>query len=306
MPFDAGMLAAVCREINGCAGARCEKIYGIGRDETIILLRLRGETKKLYINAGSSTPRIAFSTDAFDMPDVPPNFTMMLRKHLNGAIFDGAYQYGSERVVSLRFSARDEMGFACERKLIVEIMNKYSNIILCGDNDKILSASKVVDFTTSRLRQIIPGMKYELPPPQNKKDILAVTREELFRDASEALDLPADKFLIKAYTGFSPLLSRELAYRASGRTDAKVIDCDGGKLWQTVFDFQSVLRGEAPSEPTVIYDENGRPMDFSFTDILEYGEKYEKKYFLTPSEAIAEFIPRGDVLIASHVRDTIL
>lgn len=289
MPFDAGMLASVCREINGCTGARCEKIYGIGRDETIILLRLRGETKKLYINAGSSTPRIAFSTDAFDMPDVPPNFTMMLRKHLNGAIFDGAYQYGSERVVALRFSARDEMGFACERKLIVEIMNKYSNIILCGDGDKILSASRVVDFTTSRLRQVLPGMKYELPPPQNKKDILSVTREELFRDASEALDLPADKFLIKAYTGFSPLLSRELAYRASGGTDAKVIDCDGGKLWQAVFEFQSVLRGEADSEPTVIYDESGRPLDFSFTDILEYGEKYEKKRFDTPSEAIAEF-----------------
>lgn len=289
MPYDAGMLAAVCREINGHIGARCEKIYGIGRDETIILLRSRGETKKLYINAGSSTPRIAFSTDAFDMPDTPPNFTMMLRKHLNGAIFDGALQYGSERAVALKFATRDEMGFACERKLIVEIMNKYSNIILCGDVDKILAASRVVDFTTSRLRQILPGMKYELPPPQNKKDILSVDRDELFRDAADALDLPADKFLIKTYTGFSPLLSRELAYRASGHTDAKVIDCDGGRLWDAFSHVQAVLRGEEDSEPTVIYDENCRPMDFSFLDILEYGEKYEKKRFETPSEAIAEF-----------------
>ncbi len=289
MPYDAGMLAAVCREINGFTGARCEKIYGIGYDETIIILRSRGETKKLYINCGSSAPRIAFSSDAFEMPDVPPNFTMMLRKHLSGAIFDGAKQYGSERAVALRFFTRDEMGFACERKLIVEIMNKYSNIILCGDADRILAASRVVDFTTSRLRQVLPGMKYELPPPQNKKDILTVDRDGLFRDATDALDLPTDKFLIKTYTGFSPLLSRELALRASGKLDSRVSDCDGGKLWDAFSLVQAVLRGEADVTPTVIYDENARPMDFAFYDILEYGEKYEKKHFSTPSEAICEF-----------------
>ncbi len=289
MPYDAGILAAVCREINVMAGARCEKIYGIGRDETIIFLRAKGETKKLYINAGSSTPRLAFSTDSFDMPDTPPNFTMMLRKHLNGAFFVSAAQYGSERAAALTFATRDEMGFACERKLIVEIMNKYSNIILCGDNDKILSASRVVDFTTSRLRQILPGMKYELPPPQNKKDILTVDRDELFRDAADALDVPADKFLIRSYTGFSPLLSREVAYRASGYTDAKLYDCDGGKLWEAFSFVQQILRGEVDSVPTVIYDENGRPLDFSFLDILEYGDKYKKRHFDTPSEIISEF-----------------
>lgn len=296
MPYDAGMLAAVCRELHGYSGARCEKIYGIGRDETIILLRGRGESKKLYVNAGSSTPRIAFSTDSFDMPDTPTNFTMMLRKHLSGAIFSGARQYGSERAAALSFATRDEMGFACERKLIVEIMNKYSNIILCGDGDRILAASRVVDFTTSRLRQILPGMKYELPPPQNKRDILTIDRETLFRDASETLDMPADKFLIKSYTGFSPLLSREVAYRASGHTDAKLCDCDGGKLWEAFSFVQSVLRGEEDGEPTVIYDENERPLDFSFMDILEYGDKYKKIRFETPSEAISAFyVERGRI-----------
>ncbi len=289
MPYDAGMLAAVCREINTLEGARCEKIYGIGRDETLIILRGRGETKKLYINAGSSTPRICFSSDAFDTPDTPPNFCQMLRKHLNGAIFTGAVQFGSERAISLRFNTRDEMGFAAERSIIVEIMNKYSNIILCGDGEKILAASRVVDFTTSRLRQILPGMRYELPPAQNKKDIMAVERDELFSLAAENLDMPADKFLIKNYTGFSPLLSRELAYRASGATDSKLVDCDGGKLWEGFSFVQSVLRGETGGKPTVIYDENDRPLDFSFMDILEYGETYKKKHFETPSLAISEF-----------------
>lgn len=289
MPYDAGLLAAVCREINGMRGARCEKIYGIGRDETILILRGRGETKKLYINAGSSAPRLCFSNESFDTPDTPPNFCQMLRKHLNGAIFDGAVQFGSERAISLSFSSRDEMGFACERSIIIEIMNKYSNIILCGDGQKIIAATKVIDFSTSRLRQIIPGMKYELPPPQNKKDILDVTREELFRDAADALDLPADKFLIKNYTGFSPTLSREVAYRASGYTDAKLCDCDGAKLWGAFSYVQEVLRGEIDSEPTVIYDEEGKPFDFSFIDFLEYGDKYKKVRFDTPSEAICAY-----------------
>lgn len=298
MPYDAGMLAAVCREINGMSGARCEKIYGIGRDETIIILRGRGETKKLYINSGSSTPRICFSNDPFDTPDTPPNFCQMLRKHLNGAIFDKATQFGSERAVSLLFHTRDEMGFACERSVIVEIMNKYSNIILCGENEKIIAASKVIDFTTSRLRQILPGMKYETPPPQNKKDILNISREELFRDAAEALDVPADKFLIKNYTGFSPTLSRECAYRASGHTDAKLADCDGGKLWEAFSFVQGMLRcdEETTFSPTVIYDAENKPLDFAFWDILEYGEQYKKRYFDTPSEAIcAYYAERGRI-----------
>lgn len=289
MPYDAAVLAAVCREVNEMRGARCEKVYGLSNEEISVLLRGHGESRRLYINAGSSNPRMCIQSEESENPTTPPSFCMMLRKHLGGAVFMGAEQLGSERAVRLSFSTRDEMGFTCERYLIVEIMNKYSNIILCRDGDKIAGAARVVDFTTSRLRQVLPGMTYEPPPKQDKKDILDVDRDMLFRAAAEAGDVPTDKFLIRNFAGLSPLLCREIAYRASGAVDAPVFDCDGGRLWSAFSEVQEIIRTGEASGLTLVYDESGRPLEFGVLDILEYGEKYEKKHFESPSELIESF-----------------
>lgn len=289
MPYDAAMLAAVCREVNGMRGARCEKVYGLSNEEISVVLRGHGESRRLYINAGSSNPRMCLESDGGENPATPPSFCMMLRKHLGGAVFSGAEQFGSERAVRLSFSTRDEMGFPCERYLIVEIMNKYSNIILCRDGDKIVGAARVVDFTTSRLRQVLPGMTYETPPKQNKTDILDADRDVLFRAAVEAVDTPTDKFLLRNFAGLSPLLCREIAYRASGAVDAPVSDCDGGRLWNAFSEVREIIRGGETTGLTLVYDENGRPLEFGVIDILEYGDKYKKTHFDSPSKLIESF-----------------
>lgn len=289
MPYDAAMLAAVCREVNAMRGARCEKVYGLSNEEITVILRGHGESRRLYINAGSSNPRMCFETGATDNPTTPPSFCMMLRKHLGGAVFSGAEQFGSERAVRLTFGTRDEMGFPCERYLIVEIMNKYSNIILCREGDKIIGAARVVDFTTSRLRQVLPGMTYETPPKQDKADILDADRDVLFRAAIEAGDTPTDKFLIRSFAGLSPLLCREIAYRAAGATDAPVSCCDGGTLWDAFSCVRNIIKDGDASKLTLVYDEGGRPLEFGTVDILEYGEGYKKAFFDSPSALIEAF-----------------
>ncbi len=296
MPYDAAVMAAVCREINEMRGARCEKIYGLSGEEISVILRGHGGSRRLYINAGASSPRMCFSSDAADNPATPPNFVMMLRKHLSGAVFDGAYMMGSERAVRLTFDTRDEMGFSCKRYLIVEIMNKYSNMILCREEDRIIGASRAVDFTTSRLRQVLPGMIYETPPKQDKTDILDADRDTLFRAAVEAGDTPADKFLIRGFSGLSPLLCREIAYRAGGSADAPTCECDGGALWDAFSRVrETILTGEA-RELSLVRDAAGRPFEFGAVDIVEYGDAYDKKTFSSPSEMVEEFFrERGRV-----------
>ena len=301
MPYDAGMLAAICREINNNKGARCEKIYQTGREEIIICFRGAGVAERLRINAGANEPHMCFISEQQENPDTPPAFCMMCRKHLQGAVFSGAVQFGAERAAALMFDTRDEMGFSCKRTLIVEIMNKYSNIILTDggstensrENDcntgKILAVIRPVDFTTSRLRQVLPGMKYELPPPQNKNNILDVTEQVLYALARDNMDMPAEKFLMRNFTGFSPLLARELAYRAGGSVDAAVRDCNDKTLSSEFMALQSFIRGDGPSSPTVIYDERNRPLEYSFYDITEYSSTYKKVTFETASLATEEF-----------------
>ena len=297
MPYDSGMLAAVCREINETATSRVDKIYQTGREEIILILRGQHGTKRLLINAGSSYPRMCFITEQKENPETPPNFCMMLRKHIGGAVFNGIKQLGSERAAKLSFTSRDELGYTCERALIVEIMNKYSNIILTDITDKsyswggkIIGAVKIVDISTSRLRQILPGMKYEAPPRQNKKDILTVTREEFYESARQSLDMLARDFLIKNYTGISPLLARELAYIASGgNVDALLSECKADVLWQQFSDVIDIIRGIKEPTPCVICDSHKRPLEFSFRNIGQYGAEYEVKEFSSPSLAVEYF-----------------
>ena len=198
MAFDAGMLACVIHELKTeSLGARVEKVYQPQADEILIQIRSREGGRKLLINAGSNNPRIGFSFTSKENPPVPPMFCLFLRKHLQGAKLSAVEQEGFERVVRMEFETRDEMGFACKRMLYAEIMGKYSNLIFTDGEGKVMSSLKTVDFSTSSLRQVLPGMRYELPPAQDKRNPLEVTEEEfrtLYAEAGEETRCPSSFF----------------------------------------------------------------------------------------------------------------
>ena len=117
-------------------------------------------------------------------PMQAPMLCMLLRKHLTGATLSEIEQMGFERVARLCFNTRDEMGFECKRYIYAEIMGKYSNLIFTDGDMKIISSVRTVDFTTSSLRQVLPGMIYELPPAQDKMDPLSETKEGFMQKLS--------------------------------------------------------------------------------------------------------------------------
>ena len=236
MSFDAFMTRAVTDELSRLiVGARVEKVLQPTKDE--IFLALHKETRhfKLQFSASAATPRIGITEESPENPLIPPMFCMLLRKHLTGARISAVSQHGLERAVAVSFETYDEMGFFTARHLICEIMGRCSNIILCADADgeteengeksaferrlRILSCAKTVDFTTSSKRQLLPGMLYELPPAQDKLDPFTVTEKTFLAKLSYS-ELTRSEFLTSNFLGFSPQLSRELEYRATGCDDA--------------------------------------------------------------------------------------
>ena len=182
MAFDAGMMRAVVSEINRMAAeARVEKIQQPQKDEIVLTLHssAQRESLRLAINAGANNPKLGFTAAQKENPAAAPMLCMLLRKQLGGGKLVAARQIGFDRVARLEFACRDEMGFAVTRFLIVEIMGKYSNLLLTDENDRIITALHLVDFSTSRLRQVLPGMTYELPPAQDKRDIFAADGQSL-------------------------------------------------------------------------------------------------------------------------------
>ncbi len=294
MAFDAGMLASVINEIKTLAeGARIEKVYQPSRDELILQMRSYEGGKRLLINAGGNNPRIGFTDSPRENPQNPPMFCMLLRKYLNGAKLTGIRQAGFERVVFLEFQTRDEMGFECKRVLIVEIMGKYSNLIFADGDMKIISSLKTVDFTTSSLRQVLPGMKYELPPPQDKKDPLCETKDGFLAELQAKFsDRPADKFIVSSYLGISSGVAREMVYRATGEFDTFLVECSPEKLWDSFIEIVSMIKNNTYS-PSIVY-KGDDPVEYAFCELSFYGGEYVTKAVESPSKLLDLFYDSRD------------
>ncbi len=275
MAFDAGMLSCVIHEIKTCAlGARIEKITQPEKDEIVLQMRSFEGGRRLLIHAGSGNPRIGFTTVQKENPPAAPMLCMLLRKHLSGAKLADVRQMGFERVARLEFETRDEMGFACRRYLYAEIMGKYSNLVFTDEKDKILAVLRPVDFSTSSLRQLLPGMTYELPPAQDKCDPTQ-TDEAVFCAAYG--NAPAGrlchKWIIETYLGLSAAVAREMVYLATGDIETVVGDCDARTLWHG-FDAVMSRIGQHDFEPT-LYMDGGRPVEYAFMPLLQYGDSFE-------------------------------
>jgi predicted ribosome quality control (RQC) complex YloA/Tae2 family protein len=265
MAYDGGMLRAVLTELNqACAGAKVERVCQPAADEIDLVLADRGQRNRLVINAGAGTPHMALSHINKENPAVAPMFCMLLRKHLAGAKLIAGEQLGFERAARLRFAGYDEMGYPTEKTLIAEIMGKYSNLILLDGKDKILAVLRPVDFTTSRKRQVLPGMIYEAPPAQDKVDPLTETGEGL---AAYLSTVPEGKTLARAlsdhYLGIASQTAAEIAHRATGSPETLVVETDANDVCREFSAWFSSVR-DGKFVPTLVLREDGSPLDYTY------------------------------------------
>ena len=273
MAFDAGMLRAVTAEVSAtlCGGAKVEKISQPSRDEFVFALHAGGVTRRLSFVAGTNVPHFSYSRiDRENLP-TPSMFCMLLRKHLVGAKLIEASQIDFERAARFVFSARDEMGYGVRRTLVAEMMGKYSNIILLDGEERIISAFRIVDFSASRVRQVLPGMHYVKPPLQDKLDPLACERVSF--DAAYAAYPPertAARFLGDTYLGISSANAQEIAYRAAGRTDAALGDVSPDAVYDAFSAWFSDVR-EGRFTPILLVDEAGNPIDYTYAAVRRPG-----------------------------------
>jgi len=290
MAFDAGMVHAVASELElKLSGGRVEKVNQPEKDEIVLLIHSGRENYKLSICAGANNPRIFLTSKSKENPATPPQFCTALRKYLTGARILSVKQMGFERVIEICFDSRDEMGFYKPMTLYCEIMGKYSNIIFCDENKRIVSVIRPVDFTTSQKRQVLPGMQYELPPPQDKLDPREVTKEKFLELAGQKdSEYPTDKFIMNMFLGISALVAREIAAMSTLTLTEDV---------QGVYSaFESVMNTLDMGEytPTIVLDENKRPVEYCFIDVKQYAGKYDTKKYDSISELLDIFFDSRD------------
>lgn len=216
MSYDGIVTRKIVNELKDkLLGAKIQKISQPSKNDIVFNVYSMGTSYRLLISANNNEARINLTNRKFENPHTAPNFCMVLRKHINqGKIID-IKQKGLDRVVIFSIASIDEMGFDTSKKLIVEIMGKYSNISLVDDNYKIIDAIKRVNSQMSSVREILPSLNYEFIG-DGKVD---VTSDD-FTLNIKTLDqkLPDNQVPFKIFqqffTGFSPAIGKELIYRA--------------------------------------------------------------------------------------------
>lgn len=289
MPLDAICLRAVLLELRPqLIGARIDKVQQPARDQIVLLLR---GNLRLLLNAGANQPRIQLTNILRDNPAQPPMFCMLLRKHLVGARVLSIEQPDLERMVILTLQCTDEFGEISQKQLVLECMGRRSNLVLLDAQGRIVDCLRRVDADLSATRQLLPGLFYHLPTPLDKLSLLSQEEDSLALaqrggDAEQAVD----KWVLDHYTGISPLIAREFAFRAGHETDVRfgaLNDTQRGALVQEFSDTANAVK-EDNYMPVILYRDS-KPVDFTYRPIAQYGAETQVETRESFSQMLDEF-----------------
>lgn len=267
MPLDGIALRAITRELNDLVGAKINKISQPKKLDLVISL-YKKTSLKLYLTANASSPRVNLTDETFENPMVPPNFCMVLRKHIQGGTILGVDQFKLDRVIKINISTYDEMGYLVTKSLVIEIMGKHSNIILIDESNKIIDSLTKVNSLMSRVRELMPGLIYR-PLEDNKIDLL---KQDTL--PSQVIDRTSNSQTYKAFyqnfTGMSPALGKELSFQADIDPlfpQAKLEEEDIKRIDIAYLGLREKIRSNNFS-PTIIYAEDKKSLkDFYCFDL---------------------------------------
>lgn len=276
--FTHGMVSELSEKL---VAGRISKIHQPYENEIVLVIRSKGKNHKLLLSAHPSYARVQLTAIAYANPDTPPNFVMMLRKFLEGAILENVDQVENDRVIHFTFTKRDELGDLQNIVLIVELMGRHSTIVLMNkENGKILDAIKHIGSSQNSYRSLLPGVEYIEPPKQEQQNPFSASKEKVFELLSKTSEING-KYLQSQFQGLGRDTADELAFRLKERPNEKML------VWQSFWaSFENEL---APTLTITEKKEYFTPLPFSslegkqqsfdtLSELLDtfYGGKAEK------------------------------
>lgn len=299
MSLDAIVVDNLSRELNEkLSGSKIDKVYQPEKDEVCLKIRSGQDNYKLVISASASHPRVYIS-EKYDKPNPKkaPVFCMTLRKHIQSGVIDHVEQVGFERIIKIAVDSYDELKEKTRKYLYIEIMGKHSNVILVSDKTgKIIDSIKRVPVSVSRLRQVLPGNDYYLPPSQDKINPEEKIDDVDFVNRISGFEGPIYKAIYMNVLGLSPLIAREIVYRLGIeglKPTADLSEDDFKKILKEIrLIFANIELGK--SYPNIIVDrKKDKLVEFSTIKLDQYSG-FEEVKCLSVSEMIEDFYQLKD------------
>ena len=292
MPMDGLTLGLIVRELNtALTGGRIAKIVQPERDEIILTIRNEGVNRQLLLSATANCARAHLTQVKKNNPLEPPALCMLMRKHITGGRIAAIRQLEADRILEIEIEHHNELGDPARKRLICEFMGKHSNIMFIGDDGRIIDSARRVNEQISSVREVLPGLRYELPPAHGKLPFDRVEAEALY-GAMAGMSGRLHKLIAQCVSGMSTQTARELAFRVTGSEDAHSDEIDLRAACEGIAEHLKAIPNHI--QPAILYDEGGTPADIvAFTYQSRLYMRAEP--FPTISEAMDAFYRSRDM-----------
>lgn len=243
------------------AGGRIDRINQPSKQSIVMSLRLPGKNVLLHITINPQNPAMHLIDKAPENPPEPPMFCMVLRKHLETGRIAGVRQYGLDRLLMLDIDFLSAGGKIITKTLVVELMGKYSNIILVQDGS-IIDALRKVGTNSSRVRTVLPGDAYVLPPQQDKLNLLETPIREAIAAIRTKGDMKLSKAILDTCLGFGPVTAKEAAYGAGLPANMAISQLNEGDFASLENALQEITDSfrEPCGAASIVIDKNNKPL----------------------------------------------
>ncbi len=229
MNLDTFTISALADELNETiVGGRVQDIIDV--DALAIGLEIYANRKRryLYLSAHALHPRLHLVDAKLrrGLPH-PTQLGLLLRRYVEGGRILRLTQPPWERLLEIDIGSQ-EGSF----RLVAELMPRRANVLLLREG-MILDCLNRVGPKENRYRLSLPNHEYLPPPPiRGQLDPSTLTEADIKsllasaeKDSSQTRRLLPGRIL-----GMSPLLAREIVFRATGDPNARAADTDASQL----------------------------------------------------------------------------
>ena len=297
MPMDGFTLSFIARELRELLiGGRVDKISQPEHDLLLLSIRNQGANHKLLLSVNVNNARAQITAQSFENPPEPPVLCMLIRKHLTGSRVTAIDQLGCDRVLIITFQCVTEMGDETRKRLVLELMGRHSNLSMVDEDNVTVDSVYHVNADISRVRVVMPGKPFHMPPEQDKLDPFTMTENDLSSRLT-ALSSPLYKSLIDSISGLSAVSAREICAQIGVNEAALCEQMNVPELSHKIVALYGRLPDMRP--PVALFDSEGRTIEYFPFRYLTYSQDAQKAY-PSLSEAMDAFY--GERELSAHIR----
>lgn len=267
MALDGLTLGFIARELEEpLLGGRVDKIQQPAKDMVVMHIRGAGQSHRLLINANPTGTRLHLTEKTYENPPAAPVFCMLMRKHLVGGRVTKLQQVAGDRLVLMEITGADDMGETRVKQLWFEAMGRHSNFSLVLEG-RIIDSLRHVTDDMSRVRRMLPGADFVMPPGQDKLAPEGLEAETLrLRLQQEGGRM--DRALQNSVSGLGMPSARELCLRLTGQEAPQVAHINLPLFCQQLAGWFDAMADMAA--PHLLLDDQGVPKEalpFSFLSL---------------------------------------